>query len=383
MIKKFCRLVFIVGLVLALALPALAFTIDGAKGEKMYIGGLFMNDVGYWNRDKKLTGVDDQTQFFTAVANNSRVRGSFEVGNAGGYWELSTGGEVTGVTGSGVGVTNYIDTRKLYGWYKFGNCEIRAGKEDGYFVSLAPGQTIGYNNGLHVAGLGWGAAYDSRNPQVRFTQNVSKAFGYAVTLLQPNVFVDQTRTSYATLPAVAAKVTMNFGPVSLYPAGLYQQIKWDKMPTGFDDTMTTWYAVLPVEVKAGGFTGIIQAGYGQNLAGALGLQSSFHTYLRDASGKVNSTTGLNGFIDLAYTFGPAVPHIYFGYDKAGNRDVWKTGEDNVVRTMVGASLYYKVAEGFYLIPEFTYYDYGKKPNDAGKTELGKEWLGGVQFRFVF
>ena len=92
---------------------------------------------------------------------------------------------------------------------------------------------------------------------------------------------------------------------------------------------------------------------------------------------------MNGFIDLAYTFGPAVPHIYFGYDKAGNSDVWKTGEDNVVRTMVGASLYYKVAEGFYLIPEFTLYDYGKKPNDAAKTELGKEWLGGVQIRFVF
>ena len=32
----------------------MAFTIDGAKGEKMYIGGTFMTDFGYWDRSKEL-----------------------------------------------------------------------------------------------------------------------------------------------------------------------------------------------------------------------------------------------------------------------------------------------------------------------------------------
>ncbi len=376
-------LVLLPALVIAFALPAGAFTIDGAKGEKMYIGGFIKTDFGYWNRDKKLTGVDDQTQFITSVTNNSRVRGSFEVGNVGGYWELGNGGEVTGTTGSGVGNTAYIETRKLFGWYKFGNCEIRAGKDDSYLYTINPFQNMGPNNNSHTGGYGWGGIYDTRNPQVRFTQNVSKAFGYALTLLQPNTFVDQTRTSYATLPAVAAKMTMNFGSVSLYPAGLYQQVKWDKMPGGFDDNMTTWFAILPVKVSAGGFTGLAQIGYGQNVNGALGTQSAFHLYLRDASGKVKNTTALNGFVDLAYAFGPVTPHIYFGYDKASNSDVWKTGDDNNTRTMVGIGINYKVADSFYVVPEFTMYDYGKKPNDAAKPDLGKEWLGGVQFQFVF
>ncbi len=383
MMKKLGLIALVIGLVTALAMPVLAFSIDGAKGQKMYIGGLIQTDFGYWNRDKNLTGVDDQTQFITSVINSSRVRGSFEVGSVGGYWELGNGGEVTGATGVGVGTTNYIETRKLYGWYKFGNCEILAGKNDAYLFSLVAAPVMGLNNNLHVVGFGWGSIYDTRNPQVRFTQNISKQFGYAVTLLQPNTFVDQTRTSYATLPAVAVKLMMNFGAISLFPAGLYQQIKWDKMPSGYDDNMTTWYAVLPVKVSVAGFTATAQVGYGQNLNGALGLQSAFHTYLRDSTGKVKNTTGLNGFIDLAYAFGPATPHLFFGYDKAENSDIWKTGDNNVVRNMYGVSVNYKVADSFFLVPEFTMYDYGKKPNDANKTDLGKEWLGGVAFLFVF
>ena len=39
MMKKLGLLAFILGLVIAFAMPALAFTIEGAKGEKMYIGG--------------------------------------------------------------------------------------------------------------------------------------------------------------------------------------------------------------------------------------------------------------------------------------------------------------------------------------------------------
>lgn len=51
--------------------------------------------------------------------------------------------------------------------------------------------------------------------------------------------------------------------------------------------------------------------------------------------------------------------------------------------MAGIGINYKVADGFYVAPEFTYYDYGKAPNNAAKPDLGKKWLGGVQFRFIF
>jgi len=110
--------------------------------------------------------------------------------------------------------------------------------------------------------------------------------------------------------------------------------------------------------------------------------SEYHSYQR-VSGAIKNTTGLNGFIDLGYTFGPATPHIYFGYDRAQNSDAWKIGEDNNTRNMYGVSLVYQVTPNMFLVPEFTIYDYGTKPNDAAKTNLGKEWIGGLQFQFIF
>lgn len=383
MMKKLGLFALVMGLVMALALPAMAFTIEGAKGEKMYIGGYFQTDFGYWNRNKNLTGVDDQTQFITSVINSSQVRGSFEVGNVGGYWELGNGGEVAGATGSGVGITNYIETRRLYGWYKFGNCEFRAGKDSGYIFTLAAAPLMGLNNDFHAVGFGFGAVYDTRNPQIRFTQEVSKQFGYRVTLLQPNVFVDQTRTSYATLPAVAVKLMMNFGVISLYPAGMIQQIRWDKIPSGYDDSMTSWIALLPVKVSMGGFTGTVQGGYGQNIQGMSGSAGPLHAYQRDATGKIKNTRALNGFVDLAYTFGQVTPHLYFGYDNAKNGDKWTAGDDNNTRMMYGISVYYQLTPNFRVSPEFTMYDYGKTPGVASKPDIGKEWLGGLSFLFYF
>ena len=89
---------------------------------------------------------------------------------------------------------------------------------------------------------------------------------------------------------------------------------------------------------------------------------------------------------MAYTFGPATPHLYFGYDNEKNSDIYgklPNSDDNNTRMMYGASINYMIAPQFYVIPEFTYYDYGKSPILANKPDIGKEWIGGVQFRFVF
>lgn len=386
--KKFGLVALVAGLVIAFAVPALAFTIDGAKGEKMYIGGIMFTDIGYWNRSKELVSgvagsstMDDQTQFFLNVPGNSRVRGSLEINKVGGYWELGNGGNVIGSSGSGAGVNNSVETRKLYGYYNFGPFQILAGKNDGHLFSINPYQLLGQSFN-HNWGYGWGGMYDFRNPQIRFTHNVSKDISYLITLLNPTVYVNQTRTSYSAVPQVAAKVIMNFGAVTLYPAGVYNTVKWDKMPSGFDDSLTSWYAVLPVKVAAGAFTGLFQFGYGQNIKSLLDKESAFQEY-QVVNGAIKNTTGMNGYIDLSYKVGPATPHIYFGFDNAKNSDAYKVGDDNNTRMMYGASVMYKVADGFNIIPEFTFYDYGKKPNDASKPDIGKEWMGGVQFQFIF
>ncbi len=92
---------------------------------------------------------------------------------------------------------------------------------------------------------------------------------------------------------------------------------------------------------------------------------------------------MNGFIDLSYTIGAATPHVYFGYDNAKNSDEWKVGDDNNTRLMYGFSIPIKIAEGFFISPEFDWYDYGTRPGNAAKPDVGKEWLGGIQFQFIF
>jgi hypothetical protein len=409
--KKLGLLALVLGLVIAFAVPAMSFTIEGAKGEKMYIGGVFMTDAYWQSRSKELVyGYSangqalggDLTQFVMAVPIHSRLRGSLEIGNVGGFWEFGMGGSEANTSGavSTYSVNNYVETRKLYGWYKFGNCELRAGKDDGYYFSVVPSQYMGTNQG-HIFGFGWGVIYDVREPQLRFTQNVSKEFGYMVTLLQPTVWTDASigttpnRLSYNTFPRLAAKLMINTGMFSFYPAFQGQYAKWDQLNnvgnrvgTSPDDNITSWQAQLPIVMRAGPFTGTLMGYYGQNSAPFIPFASSFHTPARElSSGSIKNTTDMGGFINLAYTVGAATPALYFGYDNAKNSDIFKgpTGDDYNNRMMLGGSVLIKIAEGFFIAPELSYYDYGKYPAgvaNAGR-DIGKEWMGGVQFSFIF
>ncbi len=101
----------------------------------------------------------------------------------------------------------------------------------------------------------------------------------------------------------------------------------------------------------------------------------------DISGKIKNSTGTH--IDLSYTFGLTTPHIYFAFDNDKVSDEWKIGDNNNTRITYGASIDYKVSDTFYVIPVFTYYDWGKQPGVASKSDIGKEWIGGLKFRFVF
>ena len=117
--------------------------------------------------------------------------------------------------------------------------------------------------------------------------------------------------------------------------------------------------------------------------GLFTLQRSFNGYFWDTSGRIKNTPGSHGFADLAHTFGPATPHIYLGRENANNNNEWKVGDDDITRMMYGASIDYKVTDAFHVIPVFTYYDWSNQPEVAAKPDLNKEWIGGLQLRFIF
>lgn len=399
--KRTLLFALVLSLAVMFAVPAFAFKIESGKDTSFYFGALVYTDLGAWNRSKELApgGKSDRTELVLDVPRHSRIRGNLDVGNVGAYWEVRLGGDNqlgnagnSAFAGSGY---YFAESAKLYGYYKFGNCVLLAGKTDGHFYSVAPYQNFGFDNNNHIAGFGWGSIYDSRSAQVRFSQDISKAFGYDISLVQPTYYQDNgllgtvgASQSLGTFPLAALKLRMNFGAVSLMPAGYVQYVKWNDLPatplaTNPDDNMTSWAAVLPVVVRAGAFTGTFQALYGQNLGGGiLALQSSFWGYRRSLNGAVKNSTGWNGFADFAFTAGAVTPHFYLGYDYVEN-DTFVGSDKNNARSMYGVGVNWKIAESFYVVPEFTYYNYGKNPLNPKNPDLGTEWQAGVQFQFVF
>jgi hypothetical protein len=412
--KKTLLFALVLSLAVMFAVPAFAFKIESGKDNSFYFGAAVFTDLAIWNRNKELVpgGKSDRTELIFDLPRHSRIRGSLDVGNVGAYWEVRLGGNQqdtnAGTPGWSTTGFYFAEGAKLYGYYKFGNCTFLAGKTDGHFYSVAAYQNIGYNNNNHIAGFGFGPVYDSRNAQVRFSQDVSKTFGYDISLVQPIYYQDNgtgivapttlgAQQSLGTFPQLALKMRMNFGAVSLMPAGILQYVKWNDLPNvggnNPDDNMTAWAVVLPIVVKAGAFTGTFQGSYGINEGGPsaqsagyqaaqalLGFNSQWHQYRR-RGGSIKNTTGYQGFMDLAFTSGAVTPHFYVGYDKAEN-DLY-VGDKNNVRMMYGVGINWKIVDSFYVVPEFTYYDQGKDPTRLGNPELGKEWIGGVQFQFVF
>lgn len=396
--KKSLIFALVLVIAVAVAVPAFAFRIEGAKDTKFYLGGLALTDIGVWHMDKAVAvrsgyaaNTADVDQFILTVPRHSRLRTSVQSGNVGAYWELGMGRDLRAgheeTDGNSIlsgQRTNYIETRKIYGWYTFGNCTLMAGKNDGSFWVAFPFQNLGFENNNHVVGLGWGSLYDDRAAQIRFTQNVNKMFSYQVALVQP-AYTDVTVNgiNYDTIakyPRIDAMMTMNFGAVSIMPGASYINLYYDNNPPGYDTSANVWMVQLPVSVKAGAFSFIGQLGYGQNLF-AYPLQSA---YWRPAyvDGKVKNTTGLFGFADFAFTAGAVTPHFYIGYDAPENTDAYQ-GDKKNERFMYGIGVNWKVADNFFVVPEFTMYDYGKNPQLRGNPDLGKEWLGGIQFQFVF
>jgi hypothetical protein len=411
--KKLAIFALVLGLAVAFTVPAFAFKIESAKDQTFYFGGTIMTDIGYWGESQERTArygeTSSRTSVFLNTPRHSNIRMIVESGDTGAYFELRYGrdwfssheqGDTATTSANSASADknnrlNYIEPAQLYGWYKFGNCRILAGKTAGHVFSILPYQNLGLENANHVFGLGWGAYYDDRATQIRFEQNISKAFSWHIALVQPwytdfnDPITGKNYDSYAEFPAVALKFTLNFGAVTLFPAGTYQKIKWQDIPGQWDTSMESWIVMLPVRFMAGGFQALGQVSWGQNVGipGYHTLQNPLANPTRgtlgNSLGKFRNTNSVAGFVDLSYKAGTVTPHIYFGYDKVSSDEAWKVGDTSTTRTMWGASAQIAISPNFNIIPEITYYDYGKLPGVAGSPDQGNEWLAGAQFQFVF
>jgi hypothetical protein len=218
------------------------------------------------------------------------------------------------------------------------------------------------------------------------------ATGTPQTVNMPSNFT--LRDSYAQYPRIGGRVGINVGPASINPGFAYEQAKWDGLPAGWTDTVTAWFVRVPVRLTFGPFVALLEGLYGQNLGGRTSNQNSMMSsesadsmYKRNAAGEILDANTLNLWFDLAYTFGPVTPHIYFGMTKYYNDKAFKAvpnSDTDSGRTFYGINAPYKITPNFTIVPEFSMYDLGVVPGAGAKdVKLGKDWLLGLQFQFNF
>jgi hypothetical protein len=403
---------------LSLALPAFGYTVEGAKGERFTMRGYVDLDIGYRNTSKEYntavstsygTGVD-RTVFFVMLPSSALI-GNFTVGDVSADWAIATSSTTLQSNMQAVGTSNQKDNDIIdifYATYKFGNSHIIAGKIGSNWTTFLPQTTFGYNpgTGTHVNCIAFGGIYDNKLPAIRFGQTINKMFSYHIALITTGTYVADTATttyppfsapknsnlSYSKFPTIAAKFTLNFGPVLILPGLAYQQVQWDGLPAGWDTTMTSWAVTLPGKVVIGPFVGLFNIAYGKNIGGPTGSVSftsdGYYTGFQrnNVTGKIYDTTNIQGFIDLSMTFGPVTPHIFYGITHSTN-DLWVVGNKYHERTSMGINAYIQVSKNFQVIPEFARYTYGATPGwvspTGAKWDFGSDWLAGVKLRLTF
>ncbi len=380
MMKKLGMIVFVMALVVAFALPAFAFTVEGAKGERFTIGGTFMYDIGYRLTNKNYNtktgsfyGSDDRTNFFSDLSQSSYVMGNYANGPFSATFILSTQSSYESYhkqvydynanspySVAGGSINSYLNTKDnaifdlVYGTYSFGSMSISAGKMSPITVVQAPSSVIGYSygEGGTIVGIAYGFVYENKKTGIRLQHNINKMIHYVIGLNTTGTLPEDVdtgagislRESYATLPNISARVGFNFGHVVVMPGFSWEQVKWNNLPTGWDDKVDVWFVRLPVQLRFGAFTALIEGLYGQNLGGLgssfatlVASESSYSGYWRDAGGTIHNGNTLNGWVDLSYTFGPVTPHFFYGQTRSGNDDRYKTGDKDGTRSYYGVN----------------------------------------------
>lgn len=384
--KLFAIMVAVMALV---AFSAPAFAAD-VPGPSVVVGARIWQDLGYQNLSKELTvnKKDDVTTAFTNLTASSYLNVLFTSP------DKTTGAKVELGLSSKIGNAEAASLRYAYGWWKVGNCKLVAGHDDSRLGSLAyaPLQGLGAGQSAKLLMSEWGYIYSSRQPMVRF-EYMAGNFGFTIAAVQPAAQIVPAlptgTDAYANLPRFDVTVEMAAGGFKASPAFGYSQIKAQGVTAGFDDSVTSWIALLPVKFSTGPFTVKANVFTGNNtdqewdggLSAGLGaLPKSIAIW---SAGKVKDTKATGGFLSAEYKIGQFTLAAGYGLVKSEN-DVWKKPvyqNEDYTRNMWFVSFPYQVTKNFIIHPEVAYWNYGDSVT-TGKDN-GNEWMMGLAFKFIF
>jgi hypothetical protein len=171
-------------------------------------------------------------------------------------------------------------------------------------------------------------------------------------------------------------------------------------PAGSDDEITTYAYTLGLKAGFGPVTFEAEFNDGKNwgdqdflgigIAANNGGMGGAMPYLETTTGKqMLADTDMMGYWgDLAFKFGPATAHLIYGSQRYETNNYLVQGIKCKQRTqMYGVSVPIAVAKTFIIRPELMWYDLDQLDfsgyNANADRDLGKYWIGGLQFQIVF
>ncbi len=284
-------------------------------------------------------------EYQEGLQGNSRIGASVKVSD-----ELTGGFEY----GAGVNV------RKLYGEWNFGAGTFLVGQTYTPLNMFYSNQVYGSDNGL----LAQGGVYSGRHAMLRL-----KFAGFQIAVIAPNTTFTGAGTTEVVIPAIEAKYSASFGPVSIAAVGGYQTFE-------VDDNVDIDSFVLGVggKVKMGpAFIGS-NVYYGENAGNLIGVSVNGDNAWDDGYAVYNGTSvDDNEVLGFLIAAGVTINDMFAletGYSYAQTEFDSASDADEVQAYYVQANI--TLAPGVFVIPEVGVID-GKESADNEITYFGAKW----------
>jgi hypothetical protein len=310
-----------------------------------------------------------------------------------------------------------------YAWidWRFNpNVYLRLGRQTQSFAIHAPKQAVGWNSrgGRHLILVGFGNIHGgSSRDSIRLYWKFNDMIRMEIQAMDPDsdpagisaangvvtgpgvAVVAPGAVEEMSLPRFDLALPISVGNWVIEPSFTWLQTSYVNVPGGSDDDYQIYGAAIGVK---GGIGPVIIGGeftYGRNLGGANHAGSSNwqpSAYV-DGAGNIRTedTDGYAWWFHLGFKLGPATIYGIVANqstDNDGNPGVASISaggadaiEWDIDRWAYGISVPISVAKGFTIQPEFMYYDYDSDAKIGGiqNTDLGSQWVLGVQWQLTF
>jgi len=370
--KKIAVSLLALTLAVFLAVPAMAEF--EPYGEVKLITGWLDIEGNDAEPGKSLTALgydeqDDDEDLVWNLSNFSAFGARFKTGDLGGHVEFGLHGDEDG---------NHVHIDLLYGTWDFAGGTLKVGQDYAPYtfksaqIAWGPADEIDGENRF----IGFGCLWDGYEPQIE----LKLENGLYVALIQPEpdgqaIGNPEVNT---TLPKICVGYEFKTEGLMLNPGFAYNTYEFEIDAIDEEEDIDSYLLYVNGKVDLGPASIQGSLHYGQNL-GDFGLwnrEDAAYAHI-DANNKIEDSDCYGGYVQVAFNIDPATITLGYGYVQSEN-DVAGDDEDEQQSYFINGKI--PIADTFYVVPEFSYYD---QMEDANGKDEPEGWFLGLLWRMDF